>query len=351
MSNTLRRRLIQTIEHKRNRITREKDQLDISENNALLLHPTHYGIVNPASPSGPQSNRKTRHTRHRPADFEDMGEALSKRRRKAPAEETEAEPVMARPKPSEHRTSSPRDPRTADQAPASVYTVERLFTEKELTMNLSAAAGAATRYFANLKAQELGIETQNGHGRAGQAGEDGDATGSTTTNSPPNAEGAEMIAPVALEMDRSANASQHTTRSMRNVNNSALSILADTPGSQKNMTFGLPVPSSLMLSGMSKTGSVPPLSGIKADDIDDDLKKMDRLMKSSSGATDQDLLDQLCAPRVPLPLPNGIPLLDFGDAADVTHAVIAMSAQENTIGLGDMDGVVMSRNGGGSSRS
>ena len=328
---------------------REKDQLDISENNALLLHPTHYSIVNPASPGGPQSNRKTRHTRHRPADFDDIGEGLSKRRRKVPAEEMEAEPVMARPKPSEHRNSSPRDPRTTDQAPASIYTIERLFTEKELTMNLGAAAAAATHYFANLKAQELGVETQNGHGRAGQAGEDGDATRSTTTSSPPNAEGAEAMAPAALEMDRSANASQHTTRSMRNANNSALSILADMSGAQKVTTFGLPVPLALTSSNMSKTGSVPPLSGIKADDIDDDLKKMDRLMKGSSGATDEDLLDQLCAPRVLLPLPDGIPLLDFGNAADVTNAVIAMNAQESTISLGDMDGVMMSRNGGGSS--
>lgn len=64
LASQIRQRLITTISKRRQQLLRDKEQLDIADNNAMLLNPNQFSINNPGSPGGGQ-NRKTRHLRHR----------------------------------------------------------------------------------------------------------------------------------------------------------------------------------------------------------------------------------------------------------------------------------------------
>lgn len=65
MTTTLRERLFQALVNKRQKLMKEKEQLDIADTNALLLHPSQFSITNPASPGSQPTSRKTRFTRNR----------------------------------------------------------------------------------------------------------------------------------------------------------------------------------------------------------------------------------------------------------------------------------------------
>ena len=144
---SLRQRLIQHVQQKKVALHRDKEKLDIADTNTLLHHPNQFSINNTASPGGPSSNRKTRHTRHR-LDADDLDTAInnssnnSKRRRKVAADESGS------PGPSQRRETEPAHtngykdtlPRLEIQpAPAPVYKLEGLFTDRELNANLQQA--------------------------------------------------------------------------------------------------------------------------------------------------------------------------------------------------------------------
>ena len=59
MTNTIRERLVQNLSSKRARLLKDKEQLDIADTNALLLHPSQFSITNPVSPGGGPTSRKT----------------------------------------------------------------------------------------------------------------------------------------------------------------------------------------------------------------------------------------------------------------------------------------------------
>lgn len=146
---SLRQQLIANIQQRKATLHREKEKLDIADANALLHYPNQFSINNTASPGGPQSNRKTRHTRHR-LDADDLDTAINnstangKRKRKTAAEvENGGSPGPAQPREIEplaingFKETQPR--LEVQPVPPPAYTLNRLFTDRELNANLQEA--------------------------------------------------------------------------------------------------------------------------------------------------------------------------------------------------------------------
>lgn len=138
----VRQRLIHTVNQKKSALLKEKEKLDIADTSALLFHPNQFSINNSASPGGPQSNRKTRHARHRleAEDIEPVGGVSNKRKRKAPTDIENGSPGPA------GRDTEPTNPLKeanarleAHQITAPLYSIDRLFSARELDMNLQQA--------------------------------------------------------------------------------------------------------------------------------------------------------------------------------------------------------------------
>ena len=137
----VRQRLIHSVNQKKSALLREKEKLDIADTNALLFHPNQFSINNSASPGGPQSNRKTRHARHRlDAEEIDVGGLSNKRKRKALVEIENGSPGPA------GRDTEPTNPLKeanakleAHQLTAPLYSIDRLFSARELDVNLQQA--------------------------------------------------------------------------------------------------------------------------------------------------------------------------------------------------------------------
>lgn len=210
LSNTIRQRLVGTLNKKRQQLLRDKDQLDISDSNAMLLHPNHFSIGNnPASPSqnGVGVNKRTRHLRHHrgasPAPPGAEGEN-GKRKRKLGEDDNGNEspiPNFGGRSPFKEAKSS----REYAQFEAPAYSLERLFTEKELALATDLAKKATYKYFYQ-KEQE---SSSNGNGTA-VASIDGETTAengdvpadeamadANGTNTPPPSE-----PPAAVGMER-----------------------------------------------------------------------------------------------------------------------------------------------------
>ncbi|KAF2864291.1 hypothetical protein K470DRAFT_297364 [Piedraia hortae CBS 480.64] len=134
LSSTIRQRLTTSISKKRQQLLRDKEQLDIADSNAFLMNPTLFSInnTNPTSPGA--YNRKTRHLRHRAVS---PGGDVGKKRKLAVMEDEGDSPVRA--------GSRERSVYAQYEAPA--YSLERIFTEKELSMATATAQIATYRYF------------------------------------------------------------------------------------------------------------------------------------------------------------------------------------------------------------
>ena len=162
LSESIRSRLVQTLTTKRARLMREKEQLDISDSNSMLLHPTQFSIANPSSPGGPNHPRKTRHARHRIGDPDDPATQEGKRKRKAVFDEDRD--LGGSPGPSskniEFGNGSPfRDAKAKTihhQYEAPAYSIDRLFSEKELALNMNTAQTAVRHFLIKLRTAENG---------------------------------------------------------------------------------------------------------------------------------------------------------------------------------------------------
>jgi hypothetical protein len=155
LASQIRQRLITTISKRRQQLLRDKEQLDIADNNAMLLNPNQFSVNNPGSPGGGQ-NRKTRHLRHR-AISPSGGDENGKRKRKMPAMDDEGNESPAPgfrslpPPDSLGGGRSPfkdaRDKSIYAQFEAPAYSLERLFTDKELALATNTAQNATYKYF------------------------------------------------------------------------------------------------------------------------------------------------------------------------------------------------------------
>ncbi|KAF4625475.1 hypothetical protein G7Y89_g12690 [Cudoniella acicularis] len=144
LATTLRDRLINSVTNKKNRLSRDKETMEIGESNALLLHPSQFGIANPSSPGGIHGKRTTRHHRRDAEELPTFGESHKRKRKAADSDESPA-PSRQR---IENGSNTPvwfaeKHSLTAAQIDSSLYSIDKLFTEKELAMTYNVAALAA----------------------------------------------------------------------------------------------------------------------------------------------------------------------------------------------------------------
>ena len=148
LSDTLRDRLINSVMSKKARLSKDKDAIEIGEGNthALLLHPSQFAIANPASPGGILGKRATRHRR----DAEELPNFPENHKRKRKAHDSDESPAPSRQR-IDNGASTPswaaeKQQLMAHQVESSLYSVDKLFNEKELTMAYNTAALAAHSY-------------------------------------------------------------------------------------------------------------------------------------------------------------------------------------------------------------
>lgn len=210
LAGTIRERLTASIQQRTNRLRREKEQLDLSDSNAMLLHPNQFSINNPASPGGPQAPRKTRRTGHKFGDAEDLAAATENKRKRKLFEDNDNESPGPSGRNLELRVGSPfREAKSRTihaQFEAAAYSLDRLFTEKELNMAMNQATTAASHFFAKMKNADP-QDTANTNGTNGTAhdhgSENGDAADADQDSDSPAG---------APEMVRQVSSNPHATR-------------------------------------------------------------------------------------------------------------------------------------------
>ena len=210
----LRVRLIANVQAKRASLQRDKEKLDIADTNALLYHPNQFSINSAGSPGGPQSNRKTRHTRHRlEAEELDTASAMNnKRKRKGPSDVEIGSPVRDSETINGHKGYEFRQ--EFQQVTAPLYSIDKLFTEKELNVHLQAASLDVLADQQTVKRRKLG--DTSGLPRADSSELDDNAEGEIILGG----DGVNDDMTVeATAMERNAtNQSHHATRSTRTQN-------------------------------------------------------------------------------------------------------------------------------------
>ncbi|EAW09872.1 Sds3 domain-containing protein [Aspergillus clavatus NRRL 1] len=289
LSSTLRERLVQTISGKKARLMREKEQLDIADTNALLLHPNQFSITNPASPGGIHGNRKTRHTRHR-VDLDELGNGIvsefNKRKRKAPEDDV-GSPV---------RDANPAErakAQVAEKQHAPSYSIHTLFTEKELSAHANQAHVATVHFFSTSKRADQPSGTATGGNNTDA--EDGSGTGDGT--------GQEDNGTPTADMVRTASQNYHATRSTRTHGNHALNALAelsDKPAVRPNLPYNV-----LANYHARPNSNAPPLPPLMNEEVEDDCLRLERLHNKSAGWVDKSLIELLV--ERPPPEIDGVP--------------------------------------------
>lgn len=280
MKNTLRERLIQTLTTKRQKLMKEKEQLDIADTNALLLHPSQFSITNPASPGGNHTVRKTRLTRHR-GEHDDVtngfSEVNSKRKRKFLGDDDYGSPSR-----NGHATPAERARNASVNAQLDkAYSINQLFTEKELNLQ-SHQAQIATRHFFSASQKENEI---NGNGKKSRDDEDNEEDSDADDND-------EMEAP---GMERTASQNVHVTRSTRNIGGMAgLSILGDLAEKQPRRPT---LPYATLHSAQGKNGMfLPPVSRLMDEEVEEDRMKIAEALKRSDSDVDKAAIDEALKP-------------------------------------------------------
>lgn len=324
---------------------RDKEQLDIADSSALLLHPNQFSITNPSSPGGLQNPRKTRHARHQ-RDLDDMGnnslmrDVLDKRRRKAVEDEIDSPAPSGRV--GDASSSTPlRDARSKmvySQQEAPLYSVERLFTEKELQMSTYQASIAASRYFASLRNQGSQPFARNGTNGDATDGEERPFTAADI--------GVEDESLVALATDRAANNSAF----MRVTRHNALAELASAA------ELAPPFPSRAIPVAFVNTSSKTPAAaqlptGVKIADLETDMKIMTRPRTADNDALNARLLAQACkretGNRMFLESQVGVPEIreELGAVQSLLEPPLAgvPSSMQGISDIGGIGGVIMTR--------
>ena len=285
MTGTLRERLVQHLTTKRQRLLKDKEQLDIADTNALLLHPSQFSITNPASPGGGPTSRKTRNTK-RGGDAEETGngiaaESSNKRKRKAVDDD------FGSPSRNGHSTPAERVKllhQSHQTAPA--YTMQNLFTEKELNFQSHQAQIAARHFFST--SQKDG--EANGTGKRSR-----DSEVERSGASAPESAGEDDEALEAPEMDRTASQNVHVTRSTRNTGALAgLNLLSDL--AEKAATRPA-LPYATLHSHQPRQGTwLPSPSRLMSEEIQEDLYEMDRIDQHPKEYVDKKAMDDALKP-------------------------------------------------------
>ncbi|KAK0704683.1 Sds3-like-domain-containing protein [Lasiosphaeris hirsuta] len=184
LSQTLRDRLINTITSKKFRLNKEKEAFEISDASALLLHPNQFSITNPASPGGTHNKRATRLRR----EMEELpGMDGKKRKRNNNDDDGSPAPQRRALDPSNTTPLWQTDRLAVRKTTGPVYSIDKLFTDKELTMTYNTAAVAAYKYMVTHKPKvdEHGRLVSSPEGSVSGSGENEDQDGSDSVPSAP----------------------------------------------------------------------------------------------------------------------------------------------------------------------
>lgn len=282
MTSTLRERLFQSLSSKRQRLMKEKEQLDIADTNALLLHPSQFSITNPASPGGHHTSRKTRFTRHREQeDLNGVGEGNGKRKRKFADDDFGS--------PSRNGMSTPGDRSRGATAlqTAPVYSINSLFTEKELNLQSHQAQIAAHHFFATSRKEGESTNTRK-RGRDRDDADKQDGSGDDSGSE----EDEELEAPA---MDRSASQNVHVTRSTRTIGGlSALNTLSDL--AEKAATRPA-LPYATLHTHQGRSGTfLPQPSRLLQEELEEDLLKLAQIESQPPGTVDKKAVEDALKP-------------------------------------------------------
>lgn len=260
---------------------KEKEQLDIADTNALLLHPSQFSITNPASPGSQPTSRKTRFTRHREQEeFNGVSDVSHNRRKRKLADEDVGSP-------SRNGVSTPADRARATLAPQSapVYSVHTLFTDKELNFQSHQAQIAARHYFTTSRKEGEASNTR----RRGR--DDADKPSGSDDES-----GSEEDEPLeAPEMDRSTSQNVHITRSTRTTGGlSGLNSLSDL--AEKAATRPA-LPYATLHTHQGRAGTfLPQPSRLMAEEVDEDLMKILQGESQPPGQVDKKAIEEALKP-------------------------------------------------------
>lgn len=366
LASTIRQRLINTVTKKRDKLLREKEQLDIADSSALFMHPSQFSINVPNSPGGIQSHRKTRHTRHRAGEAEEGIERGRKRRAVGDDDGTDSPAPSFRPLANDVTgASSPFHESRAKtlyrQYEAPAFSIDRLFSDKELAHASTVAQFATHHVFhQEQQTQESAEQITNGHApsvpsldgsaEAGVAAavahvEALDAAGIAPSSDTPPPSQAE-----AVGMERTI--SYHATRGAAKAN--PLSFLSDAAAAvSSNPALSNPfMPALVPITKTDKGAPTPP--GMNGFDVDNDISLMLRdedeiSMKydgeekdpNSLGAIRDRFLEQACRDQTGVQ-PFRLPLTEVGPATIKGGAVL----RPPHYGFADPDSVASSlRNG------
>ena len=282
LSSTLRDRLINSVTNKKNRLSRDKDLIEIGESNALLLHPSQFGLANPASPSGIHGKRATRHRR----DADDVPSFGENNKRKRKAADSDESPAPTRQR-IDNGTSTPlwfaeKNALHASQIDSALYSIDKLFTEKELAMTYNVAALAAHSYMQRHQQSISDDIDSPPNGKSDSSSENGKALITTgdldneDTDSPPGG--------TAMERQYS-----HATRSTRGaglganyISGYGIDALTDInyPGNLQALTRQIPklppLLASVMQKGYIKGDAANQPTGLSAEDAAAELEVIRR---------------------------------------------------------------------------
>lgn len=252
LSTTLRDRLINSVISKKARLSKDKETIEIGESNALLLHPSQFGLANPASPGGMHSKRATRHRR----EAEELPNIFDGSKRKRKGIDGDESPAPSRQR-IDNGGSTPlwfteRNTNISAQVGASAYSIEKLFTEKELSMKYNEAAQAAYAFMV----RHAPFEDDNNSPQNGRSDSSSDTDKMNTTSRDAENDGPDSP-PSAPTMERQPS---HLTRSTRggalaNFNTgTGIDILSDLayPGNMAAITKQIPKLPPLLASNMQK---------------------------------------------------------------------------------------------------
>lgn len=259
---------------------KEKEQLDIADTNALLLHPSQFSITNPASPGSQPTSRKTRFTRNREHEELNGVSDVSHRRKRKLVEDDVGSP-------SRNGISTPAERARATLAPqtAPVYSVHTLFTEKELNFQSHQAQVAARHYFTTSRKEGESSNTR-------RRGRD-DADKPSGSDDESASEGDEQLE--APEMDRSTSQNVHITRSTRTTGGlgglNSLNDLAEKAATRPALPY------ATLHTHQGRAGTfLPQPSRLMAEEVDEDLMKILQGESQAPGQVDKKAIEEALKP-------------------------------------------------------
>lgn len=167
---------------------------------------------------------------------------------------------------------------------APLYSIDKLFTEKELSLQTHQAHIATRHFFSTSK----GAGPTNGADLRAKDQEFGQLSGSGEESNPEDDD-----APAAPDMERTASQTFHLTRSTRNTGGSTrLNILSDVAIANRPQ-----LPYATLHNYQPRNGAaLPPVSQLIPEEVEEDLEKLRALLNEPPGFMDEKMVEEALRP-------------------------------------------------------